>query len=452
MGLRCRGSRSVHARFPVEGRGRRAGVLVLLSVLAWTSAAEAQFIARLANPLIDVTIEHPPELNILADTIVFGQAVGKCADEITQALVDDFLRSGLEVVDRGHLDAILAEHDLAARGLSDPSTMLAIGEIVGPSALISVSATRCEPKQETFESRGTESIPLLTVEDDEGDEESVWVDVPVTTRTARTSIDMRISLRVIELATGRVFGGRSFAASPSAENSLRLDYPDDESSPEYPPESFVVDLAVGSILEEVRAMFFPRFEARQVVFYNNGRCGLRSAYLALEIGDHDRALELSRRNLEYCREDRTAKRKVLANAYYNLGMVQMIVGDYQEALGNLSQAERLRPGSVVNEAIAETRAAWAASAARERFNEETDLLAEAREDALVERIEAEAASTLTNDDVLSMVEAGLPDSIIVARIRSATTGFSLGTADLVALTEAGVSEEIIVAMISSDNN
>ncbi len=435
-------------------------MLVLVSLLAWAFAAEAQLLARLANPTIDVSIEHPPELNIQVDTIVFGQAVGNCADEITQALIDDFLNSGLDIVDRDHLDAILAEHDLAARGLSDPSTMLAVGEIVGPSALISVRATRCAPKRETFDSKSTRSKRLYreTEEDDEGNKKTTSVSVPVTvtTRTARTSVDMRVSMRVIDLTTGRVFGGRSFAASPALENGLELDHSEDESSPEHPPESLVMDLAVGSVLAEVRRMFFPWIEARQVVFYNNDRCGLKSAYRTLQIGDPDRVIELSRRNLEACRENRKAKKKVLANAYYNLGMVQTIVGDYEEALGNLTQAERLRPGSVVNQAIAETRAAQAASAEREKFSEETESLAEAGEIFLAERtkaeqkaLEAEAAATLTNDDIVGMVEAGLPDAIIMARIRNATTEFSLGTTDLKALTEAGVSEEVVVTMISS---
>ena len=445
---------------PQTQRPLLALLALLATAMAPVSIADAQLLARLANPSIDVMIEHPPELNIQVDTIVFGQAVGNCADEVTQALIDDFLHSGLDVVDRDHLNAILKEHNLAARGLSDPSTILAVGEIVGPSALISVRATRCAPKRETSERKTTKyETRTTTTKDEDGNETTETTPVPagtVTTRVAQTSVDMRVSIRVVDLTTGRVFGGRSFATSPALENSLDLENSWDDSKPSYPPESAVMDLAVGSVLADVRPMFFGWTESRQVVFYNNDRCGLKLAYRTLRNGEHDRVLELSRRNLEACLQDRKAKKRVLANAYYNLGMAQTIVGDYDEALGNLTKAERLRPGSVVNEAIAETRAAQEASAARDRFNEETQSLAEAKESFLAEQteaeqkaLEAEAAAALTNDDIVGMVEAGLADSIIVARIRNATTEFSLGTTDLKALTEVGVSEEVVVTMISS---
>jgi hypothetical protein len=438
--------------------------MVVFSFVATSvPVAEAQFVARLMNPVIEVSIEHPPELIVQFDTVVFGQATAKCENEIVQALVDSFLQSGLEVVDREHLDGILAEHDLAARGFADPSTMLRVGELIGPSVLVSVRATRCVPKQETSERKRTKyETRKTTEEDDEGNEKTTteWVPIgTVTTRVARTSVDMRVSLRVVDLTTGRVFAGRSFAASPVLQNSLDLDAAWDDSAPAYPPESAVIDLAVESVLADMHRMFFSWNETRSVVFYNNDRCGLRSAYRTLEIGDHERALDLSTQNLEHCQNDRRAKRKVLANAYYNLGIVQTIVGEYEESLRNLAQAERLRPGSVVNQAIGEARAAQSASEARARFNEETESLAEATDLLLAELAEseeealkAEAASTLTNDDVVGMVEAGLPKSLIVARIRSATTSFSVQTADLKALIEAGVSEEVILAMISAESD
>ena len=347
----------------------RTFVVVLLSVLPWASAAQAQFLSRLANPTIDVTIEHPPDLNIQADTIVFGQADGLCANEIAQALVDEFLDAGLDVVDRDHLDGILAEHDLAARGLSDPSTMVAVGELIGPSALVSVREARCASKQETSEGKRTKyEDRQVTEKDDEGNEKtkSVRVPVSVTTRIARTSVDLRVSVRVVDLTTGRVFAGRSFAASPTLANSLDLEYS------------------------------------------------------------------------------------------WEVGVAHAVRGDYEPALENLRQAALLRPGTIVDEAIRETRAAQSAREAIEKFNQETESLAEARELFLAERTEAEqelseavATSALTNEDIVEMAKVGLPDAVIVARIENARTAFSIGTGDLKALSDAGVSETIVVAMISA---
>lgn len=434
------------------------GRLILAAVVALASAAAAngQLLARLTNPEIEVEIAHPPELNIQVDTVVFGNASGACAEEVTQALVDDFLGAGLEVVDREHLGAILVEHDLASRGLTDPATVLAVGKVIGPSALVSVRGTRCDSERDMSTGVTTKRMAVGTTTDEDGNKTTKYENREVSVRTARTSVDLRVSVRVVDLTTGRVFAGRSFASSPALTRSMELQGVFDESEPAYPLESAVMDVAVGSVLAEARRMFFGWTESRPVVFYNNDRCGLKAAYRALEVGDQERALDLSIQNLDSCRNDRRAKKRVLANAYYNLGMVQAIRGDYEDSLANLAEAERLRPGTIVVEAMSETRAARAASEEVRKFNEETESLVEAREFFLAERAEtereaaaAEAARALTNADIVEMVEAELPDAVIVARIENAVANFSLKTDDLKALSDAGVSETVIVAMISA---
>lgn len=432
-------------------------VCALAFALTCAPSAGAQFLARLSNPEIEVEIAHPPELNISVDTIVFGDAFGQCAEEVTQALVDDFLGAGLEVVDREHLGSILVEHNLASRGLTDPETILAVGEVIGPSALVSVRGVRCDSERDMSTDVTTKRVAVETTTDEDGKKTTKYENQEVYVRTARTSVDLRVSVRVVDLTTGRVFAGRSFASAPALTRSLELQGRFDESEPAYPLESAVRDVAVGNVLAGARRMFFGWTESRSVVFYNNDRCGLKAAYRALNLGDQERALELSTRNVDSCRNDRGARRKVLANAYYNLGIVQAIRGDYEAALTNLAEAERMRPGTIVADAMRDTRAAEAASQAIRQFNEETESLVEAREFFLAERAEAErdaaeaeAARTLTNGDVVEMARAGLPDAVIVARIENAAAGFSLQTEDLLALGEAGVSETVIVAMIAAE--
>jgi len=434
----------------------KAALLFAVVALASASAASGQLLARLTNPEIEVEIVHPPELNLQVDTIVFGDAFGQCAEEVTQALVDDFLGAGLEVVDREHLGAILVEHDLAAQGLTDPETILAVGNVIGPSALVSVRGVRCASERDMSTGVTTKRVAVGTTTDEDGNKTTKYENREVFVRTARTSADLRVSVRVVDLTTGRVFVGRSFASSPALTRSLELQGMFDESEPAYPLESAARDVAVGNVLAEARRMFFGWTESRYVIFYNNDKCGLKTAYRALDVGDQERALQLSMRNLDSCRNERRVKKKVVANAYYNLGMVQAIRGDYEEALANLVEAERMRPGTIVADAIRETRAAEAASEERRKFNEETESLAEAREFFLAERVEeereaaeAKAASTLTNEDVVAMVDAGLPEAVIVARIENAGTAFSLETGELKALSDAGVSEAVIVAMISA---
>lgn len=59
-----------------------------------------------------------------------------------------------------------------------------------------------------------------------------------------------------------------------------------------------------------------------------------------------------------------------------------------------------------------------------------------------------AQEVLTNDSVLTMVRAGLPESVIMAKIRSSRTRFDLTTDALVALKQAGVPDRVLEAMAS----
>lgn len=54
---------------------------------------------------------------------------------------------------------------------------------------------------------------------------------------------------------------------------------------------------------------------------------------------------------------------------------------------------------------------------------------------------------LTNDSVVEMVAAGLPDEIIIAKINSSKTNFDLSTPALAKLTQAKVSSAVMKAMI-----
>jgi hypothetical protein len=60
---------------------------------------------------------------------------------------------------------------------------------------------------------------------------------------------------------------------------------------------------------------------------------------------------------------------------------------------------------------------------------------------------AQQQKSLSNDDVIGMVAAGLPDEIIIAKIRNSQTSFDLSTPALAKLTPAKISSAVIKAMI-----
>jgi hypothetical protein len=59
-----------------------------------------------------------------------------------------------------------------------------------------------------------------------------------------------------------------------------------------------------------------------------------------------------------------------------------------------------------------------------------------------------AQEVMTNDSVISMVKAGLPDSVIIAKIRASERKFDTSTDGLVKLKTAKVPDSVIEAMIS----
>jgi len=62
------------------------------------------------------------------------------------------------------------------------------------------------------------------------------------------------------------------------------------------------------------------------------------------------------------------------------------------------------------------------------------------------RAHAQAAAPLTNDDVIKMVQAKLPDAVIVAKIKSSPCKFDTSTDALIKLKQAGISDAVMQAM------
>ena len=61
----------------------------------------------------------------------------------------------------------------------------------------------------------------------------------------------------------------------------------------------------------------------------------------------------------------------------------------------------------------------------------------------------QASKPLTNDDIITMVKSGMPESVVVSAIQSRSGKFSTSTFELVRLHKAGVTENELNAMIGS---
>ena len=413
------------------------GCWAMVLAIPCTHTAYAQFWERLGNPTVTVPVEHPPSLNLHVDRIVFGPATGQCSEEIVHALVTDFVSHGLDVIDRENLRTILAEHDFALSGHVDQSTALEMGRMLGPSAMVVVSVQRC-----AAETNFSKEEVKRTVKNEDGTEEEVWETVY---RLAAQGF-LKLSVRTVDLTTGRIFAARDLAyASPQRTLTSKAGYPDEPSTLD------LLDRAMFSAVREVRRMFLPWTEEIGVIFYDDKKCGLRNAYLTLRAGDLDRAHELSEANLATCKVTPRVKDKLLARAHYNVGILRVLRGEYDAALEFLLAAAELRPESaIVSEAIASARKAKGLAVAMQDLEEQVavDL---AHRDAQEDRRREEAqAKTLRNRDVMAMSKQGIPISVIVTKIRTSEHDFDTSTAGIIALVNAGVDEDVVNAMMVAE--
>lgn len=306
---------------------------LLALVLATGSPASGQFFARFTNPKVEVTMTHPPGFPLGLERAAVVPRGGECSEEFGDTVVELFAREGVELLDRQNIETVLAEQDLGASGYVDAETAVDLGEILGSAALILVTTQRCDEEQ----NRSSERRKTLS-----GEERTQY--------TAKTEGFFKGSVRVVDLATARIFAAQTVEGRSNLENTSYDGYP------EYPSRYDARDGALRQALVQVRRMFFPWDERRNLYFFNDDECNLRAAFKLLKIDDVAGAAELSAENLEMCKTAEV-KPKFLARAYYNLGMARLLQSRYDEALEYLEQAYRRDGGSIIADSIGEARRA-----------------------------------------------------------------------------------------------
>ena len=384
---------------------------------------QAQLLERFTNPVVNVAIDHPPDMGIQTDRIVFGPATGECSDDIISAAISRFVSNDIEVIDRANLDLLLAEQNFAWGGRVDSATATQLGRILGPSVMLVIRVQRCATEQKrTYDNRKS------------GDR-------AYTVYFSTTRAYVKASVQTIDLTTGRIFGARNMDHSPERRNRSTEGYP------EYPSEYDVLDMAFGLVVGDLHRMFLPWTERTELVYYNDKKCDLKSAYQALKVGMQDRAYELSMGNLERCKQDPKVKPKTLAHAWYNVGMSHVIRGEHEAAIEAFQQAAMLRPGTIVSEALADAQRSMELADSIQVLEEQTAIAMQERELQETQAQEIRMSAVLTNDDVVAMVEQGLPPAIILKKIETSECDFDVSAEALSALVSAGVGEDVVMAMM-----
>lgn len=399
-----------------------------LAILVSTLPVKAQFFDRLSNPTISINLAHPPGLGLKINKIAFGRSFGECSDQITDALISDFVGNQIEVINRSSLESILAKRNLRLKGYIDRGSAAEIGKIIGPCALVLVKVQRCAVQQDRVTEKEKRRDPKTKQ------------DNITTAYFSRTRAFLKASIQTVDLATGRIFAAQVFDYSPEKSNKSYQGYP------EAPAKFDVQDIAFRMLVSDVHRMYLPWNEMTTVNFYDDKDCGLKLAYQALKVGDIDQAFTLSQQSVENCKQT-GAKNKLLGQAYYNLGMCYMLRNEHDMALQNFREAEKFRPGGILNEAIAKCLKARDLMSAMQQIEDRASYEADKSQMEEEKAAEQESANLLTNADILVMTKNKIPKSIIIQKIKNSKCKFDTSPNALSNLNKSGVNEEVIMLMM-----
>ena len=297
----------------------------ILLAMAISATASAQFWARLINPDVQVTLNHPPSLGLKITRIAFLPVGGANTQDLISALTTDLSASGkMEILDRANFDAILKEQSLGESGYIDPATVTRLGKLLGAAALVTVSVPVCKGSQ-----------VHLTNDQSYTDKNGAYH--RNIHYISKTSVQFIASIQVTDLTTGKIYKSQRVVLDPSLSNESEQGYP------EYPDELQVREAAINAATGSVHRMFLPWTEAQKLIFFDDKDYGMKGAYQSLEAQNVPAALEKAQASLAAAKADAAAKPKYLARVNYNLGMVYFIEGDYDSAKPYLQAALEINP-------------------------------------------------------------------------------------------------------------
>lgn len=363
------------------------------------------------NPSVTVEVEHPPGVGFVVDEVVFaedsrprggrsGAAEASCEAEWVQVLTEWLVERGVRVGRRG--------------------------DERNADAMIAVNVTRCETEQDRRE--GSKEIVEKV-----GDNTRRRT---VTEHHARTRVTFRATFEVTDLSTGLVAASRTLAYEPEMTVSSVRELP------EFPSPGVVARRAYHGTIDDIAPIVFHWVDVRELVFFDDERCGLNVAHRAVEAGNYGRALEISIANAGSCQSGTGADitGKDVAAAHHNVGVLHLIQGDFESAMASFERARAADPGNgLVREAIRETLSAEAVAAELRRV--------EAAAAARDQQRSVEEESVLRNDDIVAMVRDGLADQVIFEVIRTSAVDFDVSRGALAELAREGLSAAVIAAMV-----
>ena len=128
-------------------------------------------------------------------------------------------------------------------------------------------------------------------------------------------------------------------------------------------------------------------------------------------------------------------------------MTFLLKDDYDKALEFFQEAAKLHPGDIVTSAMANCKKAKDLQISRKSVEQKASFEAEKKIEEDTKAVQADQANTLTNKDIIKLVQMKLSNAIILQKIKTSKCNFDTSPDALGILNAAGVNDEIIVAMM-----
>lgn len=307
------------------------------------------FLAGCATSTFYFTVKRAADINLKGyDKIAVGDFTGgsdlekergnDVRSEITTAL---FKSSLFEVVDREHIDRIIAEQKLDNSGLIDEKTAAEVGKVIGAAAFLSGRVQ--SSKYEEDHKLGS------TYKDKMGKKKNTYIRVG--------SYNLIIIVKVVDIKTSKILAVKTLHSSAHDSSSATFDagtsndlvkailvLSGNETKNEAPPidQGALYVKCIKDVTAQFMKLISP-YEDRVRANFEKDKMlpEVEHALAFFKAGEWEDGIGF----LQSAMKKGGLSNEVKAKAYYNLGLAQTYTGAIDEAMGNLKEAIMLNPGS-----------------------------------------------------------------------------------------------------------
>ncbi len=287
-------------------------------------------LAGCASQNLKMTVLRPAEVNLgeyhqIAIGDIWGHPYQYVqAQDIREAFTARLVQSEYFefVLDRQYLERILQEHYLGWAGYLDADTAPQLGKIIGAGAFVFGRITRDEYKEE-----------ITTQKETQKDKAGEEYEVIKYTRTGTHHLG--VTFQVIDIESTKIIAMKELRTQFSSSRTS------EDSRPPSIDKNFVYDMCVQDLSHQFIRTLAPYYETVSTPFETDKKNlpELLNAYRMASVGEYQSAIRI----LQGATRKTGVPAASMAKAHYDLGLLQMYVGDFNAALDSFVRASNLVP-------------------------------------------------------------------------------------------------------------